>query len=37
MDHKTGERTVFDAARGGRFAKPAVFEAGGAELVIDGG
>src|SRR5882724_6748082 len=32
-DHKTGGRTVFDAARGGRFSKPAVFEAGGAELV----
>jgi CubicO group peptidase (beta-lactamase class C family) len=32
-DHKSGGRIVFDAARGGRFAKPAVFEAGGAELV----
>jgi CubicO group peptidase (beta-lactamase class C family) len=32
-DHKTGGRIVFDAARGGRFSKPAVFEAGGAELV----
>jgi CubicO group peptidase (beta-lactamase class C family) len=32
-NHATGGRTVFDAARGGRFSKPAVFEAGGAELV----
>jgi CubicO group peptidase (beta-lactamase class C family) len=32
-DRKTGGRTMFDAARGGRFSKPAVFEAGGAELV----
>jgi CubicO group peptidase (beta-lactamase class C family) len=29
----SGERIVFDPARGGRFSKPAVFEAGGAELV----
>jgi CubicO group peptidase (beta-lactamase class C family) len=32
-DRKTGGRTMFDAARGGRFSKPAVFDAGGAELV----
>ncbi|MEN3376992.1 MAG: hypothetical protein V7604_2347 [Hyphomicrobiales bacterium] len=32
-DHNTGGRAVFDAARGGRFSRPAVFEAGGAELL----
>jgi CubicO group peptidase (beta-lactamase class C family) len=32
-DYATGERIVFDAARGGRFASPPVFESGAGGLV----
>jgi CubicO group peptidase (beta-lactamase class C family) len=32
-DFKTGERTVFDEARGGRFASPPAFESGSGGLV----